>query len=158
MFCCFEFCLFNTDQYMFNFFIYPYNYHYYYKFVKWIQLTHPLLFFTPSVGLMVGPVQQLGGYSLPAGDVFAGRYSYIGDLMTLESCVPPTQPIQWPRGLTPVFIDRLLPYLSFHPDRLFVQYIHSGFIHVASILDLTGAVLYYILSLLTTHHLWPTPP
>ena len=109
----------------------------------------PLFFFTPPVGLMVGPVQPLGGYSLPAGNVFAGRYRYIGDLMALESCVPPTQPIQWPRGPTPVFIDRLLPYLSSHPDRLFVQYIHSGFtcgFHIG--FDRHGSVLHTV----TTNH------
>ena len=40
--------------------------------------------------------------------------------MVLESCIPPTQPIQRPRPVAQ-------PYVSSHPDGVFAQYIHSGF-------------------------------
>ena len=45
---------------------------------------------------MVGPIEPMAGYSLPGGNIVAG--SYLRDLISLESCVPPTQTIQWPCG------------------------------------------------------------
>ena len=76
---------------------------------------------------MVGPIQSMDGYLLPASNIFAG------DLMTLE---PPTQLIQWACGPTPMNIERLLLYLSSHPDKvhntftltsLMAQYVHNTF-------------------------------
>ena len=97
-------------------------------------VTTPPLF--PFTGFMVSPIQSMDGYLLPAGNIFAG------DLMALE---PPTQLIQWACGPTPMNIDRLLLYLSSHPDRVHNTFTLTSL--MAFVLDLTGMVTYYVQSL-----------
>ena len=96
----------------------------------------------PFTFFMVDPIQPMDGYLLLAGNIFAGGYCYLWDLMAIDQ---PTQLNNFARDSTPMKMDRLLLYLSSHPDR-----VHNTFTltsHMAFVLDLTGMVTYYIQSL-----------
>lgn len=64
--------------------------------------------------------------SFPPGNVFAGQYRFMSKLLKLESCTPKADIIRWPRGPTPVRIDRLIPFLAQHPDQVFAAFVFRG--------------------------------
>ena len=62
-----------------------------------------------------------------AGNIVAGLYQYMPDLLALESHGPSTNVPRWPRVHTPVQIGALSLALAYHPDQTFASYILKGF-------------------------------
>ena len=65
--------------------------------------------------------------SFPPGNVIGNQYRFISKLLKLERCTPKVQQmVQWPRGPTPILIDRLIPFMAHHPDQVFAAFIFRG--------------------------------
>ncbi len=65
--------------------------------------------------------------SFKPGNVHAGRYIYIEDLLELDECNELSCPVQWPVGPSPVHLNSWQEFLHCHPDQTFASYIHAGF-------------------------------
>lgn len=64
--------------------------------------------------------------SFPPGNVFTGQYRFISKLLKLERLTPRVSHVRWPRGPTPIKIDRLTPFLAQHPDQVFAAFVFRG--------------------------------
>ena len=87
-----------------------------------IDVTMPVLSnVSPLVGVLQSQILSLMG-------IVEGRYRYMTDLLALQ--IPPlTSTLACVRGPSPIFLNRLLPYLARYPDVAFSSYIENGLRH-----------------------------
>ena len=87
--------------------------------LKLPSLSGPLI--SPPV-MIIGQAKD----SFIPGNLVAGQYCLIAKLLRLESYLPRGNTIRWPRGPSPIWLDRLIPFLGQYPDQMFAAFVFRG--------------------------------
>ena len=80
--------------------------------------------FHPS--FVAGAEPPLSAITLPAANIYQGRYRYTLNLVRLATASSHPLCQTWPIYQSPIKLDLIIPFRDSHPDPAFAAYIHMG--------------------------------